>query len=306
MGGVQASSEPKKPKKPVALNVIFHGAYVFDQYTEPKHFLVSMPRMKHHVYRAGNWLAETELRGSDTSDASEVIYNLEGVEPDTVRFDEAAEAKSPKNLMLYEPREDRPRVLPHATIRLPLPKDITSLRVAKIPRDKFTDPDDLVLPGDQYIATLQIFTYEVTDPNKVRLEATTGGGHFWEPAPLDGYINLHVFAAEDHFHKFSNAQEDFNECVRLLGKVKLKLQTATLRADGIVDEGQLPKGVVKEETETLAFRTGRMAKLGRIIKQERDEEEGEADINLTWYGNDALDGSEEACAGPVVVKRPPR
>jgi hypothetical protein len=301
--GVHASSEPKKQ---VTLNVIFHGAYVFDQYTEPKHFLVSMPRMKHHVYRAGNWLAETELRGSDTADASEAIYALKGVEQGTVMFDEAAERESPKNLLLYEPREDRPRVLPHATIRLPLPKAITSLRVAKIPRDKFNVADDLVLAGDQHIATLQIFTYDVTNPNDVCLEATTGEGHFWEPAPLDGYINLHVFAAEDHFHKFSNAQEDFNECVRLLGNEKLELKTATLLADGPVDEGQLPNGVIKEETETLAFRTGRMAKLGRIIKQERDEDEGEGDKNLTWYGNDALDGSEEACAGPVVVNRPPR
>ena len=42
------------------LNVIFHGAYVFDQTTQPNRILALIPDIGHHSYRAGSWLAETE------------------------------------------------------------------------------------------------------------------------------------------------------------------------------------------------------------------------------------------------------
>ena len=67
------------------------------------------------------------------------------------------------------------------------------------------------------------------------LKADDGDGHYWEPVLTDGHINLHIFSAEDHFHKPSNAEEDFNKCVDLLGGLNLRLQTRSLRATGILD-----------------------------------------------------------------------
>jgi hypothetical protein len=49
------------------LNVLLHGAFAFTDDRESKHILALMPRLKEHVYRAGSWLAETELRPPDAS-----------------------------------------------------------------------------------------------------------------------------------------------------------------------------------------------------------------------------------------------
>ena len=60
---------------------------------------------------------------------------------------------------------------------------------------------------------------------------------------------------------------------------------------GIPVDGPLPRGVTIPETEDLAARTQRMARLGRLVSQT-------GDANLAWYGNDALDGNPEGCGGP--------
>jgi hypothetical protein len=59
------------------------------------------------------------------------------------------------------------------------------------------------------------------------------------------------------------------------------------RAVGIADD-ELPPGVIAEETEDLAARTLRIARLGRLRRQN-------ADLNQAWYGNEALDGDPDAC-----------
>jgi len=269
------------------LNVIFHGAFTFDQRTEPNRLLALMPKIPRHVYRAGSWLAETDLRGRTQSE--EVVYELSGVKPGAGKFS----PEQHQNVMLKPQPQEKPAVAPYATLKFPLPKQITSLQVAEIPRAAFTHPEYLLVDTDpQHIATVQVFTYDILDENALSLKAQDGDGHYWEPVFTGDYINLHIFAAEDHYHKPSNAQEDFNQCVSLLGGVKLRLQTRSLHTSGILDAGQLPPGVAPEETETLALRTLRMARLGRLVSQN-------GDANLAWYGNDALDGDVEAC-GPVI------
>ena len=161
-----------------------------------------------------------------------------------------------RNLILKKPQQpDQPAAFPYATLRFPLPQQIASLQVAAIRRDAFTNQDDLLVDGDQHIATVQVFTYEVEDQNALFLKARDGEGHYWEPVLTGDHINLHIFCAEDHYHKPSNAQEDFNQCADLVGGVKLRLQTRSLLASGILDAGQLPPGVVDQETESLALRT---------------------------------------------------
>jgi hypothetical protein len=177
----------------------------------------------------------------------------------------------------------------HTTLNLPIPKAIRSLRVAEVPRNAFQHQNDLLGGNDsEHVATLQVFTYEFEDENKLFLRASRGDGHYWEPVFTGNAINLHIFSSEDHFARLSNSEEDFNKCVKLLGS-KLILNMR-LVPTGIANPGDLPRGVTEAETEDLATRTRRLARLGRLVTQK-------ADANLAWYGNDSLDGNPEGCGG---------
>jgi hypothetical protein len=267
------------------LNVIFHGAFAFDQTTQPDHILALIPQIEYHVYRAGNWLAETELRGG--ADSKAVEYVLVGVKPGKAKFD------AQTNLIVKPHKSGKPKASPYATLIFPLPDKITSLLRAEISRDLFSHNQELELSSNcQHLATVQVFTYEFDDQNKLMLKAKDGNGHYWEPVLTGDYINLHIFSAEDHYHKSSSAREDFNECADLIGGLELRLRTQFLRASGILSEPDPPAGVYKGEIESLALRTERMARLGRLVTQG-------ADAKLAWYGTDALDGDPEGCTGPV-------
>jgi hypothetical protein len=266
------------------LNVLFHGAFAFDQTTQPGRILALIPYMDYHVYRAGSWLAETELRGRTGSKA--VIYELLGVIPGCDKFDPN------QNLIVNPQQPGNPQSFPYATLVFPLPQKITSLLRADIPRSAFTFPQELAASGDQHISTVQVFTYDFPDENAVMLRADDGDGHYWQPVLVDDHINLHIFAAEDHYHKPPNAEEDFNWCAELIGGLNLRLQTRSLRTSGLLAIPSLPHGVDPRETESLALRTERMARLGRLVLQ------GAGDASAAWYGNDALDGDPQACAGP--------
>jgi hypothetical protein len=268
--------------------VIFHGAFAFDQCTQPGQILALIPHMHHHVYRAGNWLAETELRGRTHS--KEVTYQLSGVSPGKGQFDPN------RNLLVKPQQPGKPQALPYATLVFPLPRSITSLLRADIPRASFTAPHDLVVNNDnQHISTVQVFTYDFPDENAVMLKANDGDGHYWQPVVVDNHINLHIFAAEDHYHKPSNAEEDFNKCAELIGGLDLRLQTRFLQTSGLLGGPSVPPGVDNRETESLALRTERMARLGRLVLQK------DAVASLAWFGNDALDGDPLACSGPVYI-----
>lgn len=261
------------------LNVILHGAFAFLRKYEPERIEALIPAMPHHVFRAGNWLGETELRGPG------IVYELMGVNPGDATFD--------PDLNLLVKTHDLPDI-PHRTLVFKVPKSIASLRVADVPLDSFQNRQDLAERNAalavQHVATLQVFTYDFDDENKLFLKASHGDGHYWEPAFTGNFINLHIFSSEDHFARISNSEEDFNRCVKLLGS-QLVLDTR-LVPSGIPGPDKLPHGVTIQETEDLAARTQRMARLGRLVTQT-------GDANLAWYGNDALDGNPEGCGGPV-------
>jgi len=266
------------------LNVLLHGAYTFIDDKDAKQIHALIPRLKEHVYRAGSWLAETELRGAS--------YRLSGV-----KSSHALRFEHDKNVLVwYHRRPDDAAV--YGKFEFPYPKYIRSLRGAEVPLKYFSHREDLVEPEKpQHIATLQVLTYDINDENELALKAETGEDHHWQPAFTGDHINLHIHASEDHYYKPSNAREDFNACVRLLG-VNLELQTRFLPAKGILDsDGPLPYGVTPEETEPLAVRTLRMARLGRLVVQG-------GDANQAWHGNDALDGDPQACASVGGCLRP--
>jgi hypothetical protein len=237
-----------------------------------------IPSLKHHVFRAGNFLGETELRNRG------VVYELHGVRAGTADFD------TERNLIVKSnnrPQDPTPRI----TLRFPIPKQIYSLRIADVPRGSFLNPQ--ALRGDaavEHVATLQVFVYDFEDENQLFLKANRGEGHYWEPAFTRDSINLHIFSSEDHYGRLSNSEEDFNECAELLGS-PVRLDTR-LAPTGILEPHDLPPGVSEAETEDLSTRTLRMARLGRLVARN-------ADANLAWYGNDALDGNPIGCGSPV-------
>ena len=197
----------------------------------------------------------------------------------------------------YEQLPARP--VPYAEVQFPIPRLITSLRLAEVPRKLFSRPEAILGNDDpQHVSTLEIFTYDIEDECSLCLRALDGDGHYWEPAFNGNYVNLHFFASEDHFHKLPNSREDFNQCMELLGYHNL-LNTRLLPEKEIPNPDVLPPGVVVEETETLAVRTRRLARLGRILSRNNNTREPwqlrHGDANLAWHGNDALDGSDEAC-----------
>jgi hypothetical protein len=271
------------------LNVIVHGSVAFYdgdnvgypiQAMMPKnlHGQCDGARCDRHVYRAGNWLGETEL--------TEGHYNLVGVTGGGAAFDDK------KNLILKSesPHPDQA----HVVLNFPRPQTITSLRVATVPVTAFNQKEAQALRLDEKsvpLASVHVLTYTFRDDNGLRLENVdkSAAGHYWEPAFNGNYVNLHIFCSEDRFSTPSQASADFKACAALLG-LELELEHPQPIAAAESDVS-LPDGVIPEETEDLPFRTMRMARLGRLFSQK-------GDTNRAWSGNDALD-CPESCTGPV-------
>lgn len=271
------------------LNVIFHGSItIYDsgqgkypiQALLPKNAPKEAAKCDRHVYRAGNWLGETELAPGR--------YTLLGATGGEAHFDRQT------NLILKSKKFEPAGA--YATISFPRPQAIASLRVATVPFGAFNAKEAKALKLDEEgvrLAMLHVFTYPFNDDNDLRLAniENDSDGHYWEPAPNGNYINLHIFCSEDRFSTPSQASADFKACTALLG-LKLQLEhpePSTAASDDI----RLPAGVIAEETEDLPFRTLRMARLGRLVSQK-------GDANRAWSGNDALD-CPEACT-PVVAE----
>jgi hypothetical protein len=276
---VETYNTTAQPGSPGILNVALHGTFALIRNEQAKQIRALIPAIGHHVCRAGSWLGETAL-----VEASE--YELTGVETGNATFEPE------KNLIVRCPTQAS-LAQPSMTLRFPLPRQITSLRIGEIPRRSFLHAEELAADSEtQRMATLHIFTYDIADENNLCLRAPNGGGHYWEPVPNGNYVNLHIFSAEDHLEGPSNAAGDFKKCAELLG-LQLEL-TGTLLAGEIPGDGCLPAGVAAEETEDLAPRTLRLARLGRLVT-------GNGDANLAWYANDALDSNPSACSGPICL-----
>jgi hypothetical protein len=161
------------------LNVILHGLFALEE--RDGHIIALAPDLNgEHVYRAGSWLGEIELRRGD--------YWLLGVEHGRGRF--AAD----RNLILPKARfsAQAPRTA-FASIVFPQPRDVISLRTLAVTPGDFTGSSSSAVTTNK-IATIQILVYDVNDLRDVELS-----GHPWKvPSDPDlSTYNLHVFAEED-------------------------------------------------------------------------------------------------------------
>src|SRR5262249_25056040 len=133
-------------------------------------------RVKGHVYRAGSWLSETDVKAGS-------VLVLRGVKS-------GGQSLSSLNFSILlsgcwlTPRGRA------ATIWLPKPKAILELLHATasaqpgfIARRKDTG---LQFPE---LATVHVLCYDYDDENEVFLE-----GHYWEPTPTGDAISLHLIS----------------------------------------------------------------------------------------------------------------
>jgi len=264
--------------------VIFHGAFAFLEEEKQQRIRVMIPVIARHEYRAGNWLGETRLRRG--------IYELKGVTPGRV-----SQFNAKRNLIVRS-KKPAARPQPYATLFFPLPEKITSLRTAKVPTSSFTNPQHLLVKGKkQHISTLQVFTYNFMSANELLLKSANGG-HFWEPVMqakkkknrIERSVNLHIFSVEDSVDEPFQAG-DFMKCAELLDS-DVNLASACAYQPSAIAKTDLPYGVIAAETEDLAPRTLRLARLGRLVSQGDD-------ANQAWYEDDALDNEPPTC-GPVI------
>jgi hypothetical protein len=268
------------------LNVILHGtiAYIDKEGVGFIDALIPLPKPDDgvdHVFRAGNWLGETELRPG--------TYKLEGVKEGKDHLDDS------KNLIFQNacPRRPRDPDTEYARLIFPRPERISSLRLAEV--DLKTKPASL--KGDHaaalHAAALQVFTYEIDREPALRLQRIKDDdenielpGHYWEPIFTGDYASLQIFSAEDHPDDPAHTSRAFLKIVALVGATDLELiKVHRARQIQVQD---LPPGVIADETEDLAARTLRIARLGRLRRQK-------ADLDQAWYGNEALDGDPDAC-----------
>jgi hypothetical protein len=193
-----ANNGSQKP----TLNVILHGAFAFFRDDKKNQLRALIPMMDDHVYRAGSWLAETELQGAlhDTKGMEQegsngikhkrpkriedkpsegIEYELSGVSKNTPK---PAWFDPNQNLMLKDCNPSAEGLF--ATLIFPLPKNIVSLRVADVPRKAFIDPNNIGVASandkarlklgrddpTQHVATLQVLNYDIDDANRLALK----------------------------------------------------------------------------------------------------------------------------------------
>jgi len=269
----------------LSLNVIFHGLCVF--VAKKIGFEVLLPDMgPEHVFRAGAWLAETNIQPGAT-------LTLDGVTPGDAVF------KRKKNLLVLPENAGhfpRSSAVPYATLTLPRPSKIYSRRhVVLTPGVEIvgsgtnsiyirenTGEDD----GKVWQSTIQVLHYDVPDENRLALI-----NHRWIPAFVNGVTNLHIFAEPETLQPIGHSITEFGEGSAMFQGLDLRRARASILPE--FDPKCLAPGVTSEELEDLIPRTKRMALLGRY------KTSGE-DPGLAWDDLDLFGGDPTSCVWGII------
>lgn len=263
------------------LYVVFHGLFAFFQRRKAQTIEVYIPDLREtrktvsgavevyspHVYRAGNWLAETEIwPGADLT--------LQGVVPGSAVIDRR------RNVIVKGPNR-RSAVPAYARIVLPLPAEVIPLR--EIPTQLGVDIIGASvdrLDGNR-LASIPVFRYDVADIGCLHL-----GKHPWMPAAVGDTVTLHVFAEPETPQGAEHSHYEFAKAFELFEGIDLRL-AAPLRLPRIT--GELA-GLSTEELEDLTPRTRRLAILGRIRKTG-------GNLADAWDRAEAYGENPTACTG---------
>ncbi|MGH9824459.1 MAG: hypothetical protein ACREDR_14550 [Blastocatellia bacterium] len=162
------------------LYVFMHGLTTVSEDTG--NLEVVMPRVEGHVYLAGNWLQETDLKPGSAP-------VLRGVKDGGATFSSTR----------FTIRFTGCSLTTHAravTLWMPKPKAIFELLHSTPPRPSAAAPQPTYVAkrldnGTEFreLATLHVLSYDYDDENEVFLE-----GHYWEPTPTGGAMSLHLIS----------------------------------------------------------------------------------------------------------------
>jgi hypothetical protein len=301
---------PERQGSPGKLNVILHGLFAFDQEDEIVAYIPNLG--SEHLYKAGSWLAETNLD-------EQADVRLAGVRPTTLKLEDRPTLESPESLKIktddngetilgYKLDARHNIVLGNvpvsanatgcdcmshsiqATLRFPYPPSpIQSLRRLKIPAVVLGGDDkNKVLNGEPAAetATVQVLTYDFDNDNDLKL-----GDHPWEPVierdekQNKNYVNLHVFSEPERLPTQDHLRHAFQAGVGLFVGVDLTLNGPTRPPD---PDPPVP-GVDEFELQDLVQRQRWLALLGRAVKEGRDAQ-------AIWADPTPF-SSSDSCAG---------
>jgi hypothetical protein len=228
------TEQKSRPK----LNVILHGLFAFDQEEE---IIAYIPDMgSEHQYKAGNWLAETNLEEHAKLRLKGVCHgpkrkNRLFPDHNIILGDVPVIAKAHKCHCIY------------ATLQLPYPtQEIRSLRRLKIPADALGGDDkEKIVDGRDAIesATIQVLTYEFDNDADLRL-----GNHPWEPVLEGDFVNLHVFSEPERNVTDDHVRLAFQASIGLFAGVDLSLKG---RVQPLYADEAIPPGVNEFELQDL-------------------------------------------------------
>jgi len=218
-GAPVPATSPLDVNGPGELYVIFHGLFCFFDPPDSDTIVCQLPFIpmqmggmggmdgmqsmgfpsSDHVYRAGNFLAETELASG--------YYTLAGVKRGSKHFDRK------NNLVIGAERPAEGTHFPaYATINVPRPEEIYSVNNIPLPtaadgtKVGFEGPDKGLVSGDFY-ATAHVFKYFYGDSATLKLAGPVKSlDHDWSTEKGNTIIkndttlscSLHIIAEPDH------------------------------------------------------------------------------------------------------------
>ncbi|HLW79724.1 MAG TPA: hypothetical protein VKU44_09010 [Terriglobia bacterium] len=220
--------------RPGQLNVLFHGLFAFvtwDNYIE-----VLVPDVPNHVFLAGAWKEEQELRADHT-------YRLLGVESRPLAmmtFDPETSAVV-HNAGQIDHRIERCRLL------LPIPDRVWALRCMLK-----NDPGEFFSCNEIRAKKLPIVTALTYD----RVEATPSLGSLWKPGAASKATNLHVWAEPNHPVDDTHAYQALKRFKALFPDQCLDLNPHYMEKVAGMGQEPRPAGVSAFEEQSLVERAG--------------------------------------------------
>lgn len=220
--------------RPARLNVLFHGLFAFvtwDNYIE-----VLVPDVPDHVFLAGAWKEEQELRADHT-------YRLLGVESRPL----AMMTFDPENnAVVYNAGQIDHRI-ERCRLLLPVPDRVWPLRCMLQ-----NDPGEFFSCNEIRAKKLPIVTALTYDG----LEGTPSLGSLWKPSAASRAMNLHVWAEPNHAVADSHAYAALKRFKALFPDRCLDLNPHYMQKVGEIGHEPRPAGVAAFEEMNLVERSG--------------------------------------------------
>src|SRR5262245_17523474 len=194
---------------PGVLYVFFHGLCAGrDTGNEIE---VALPDVPGHVFKAGAWLAETEI-------TSGRVLHLTGVNSGSAKLAQANVGIDLPDCSLTSKKRA-------ATLRLPLPAEIRGFLRTTAPTTPFPVPPRIpplgrfvawredTQVGWESVATVVILKYNYQDESAVILD----GQQNWEPSATGGAMSLHIFAVSEGPEGEEHERETQNVLRKVIG-----------------------------------------------------------------------------------------